>query len=205
MDLPLISYNGALIRETNSEKDLYHQPVSKEASLRVLEIARQAGIHLNFYLNDTLYMDELTSWGENYAKISRVTPYPVGDITQYLENLPHKILAIGEPERVDWLKLELNRELGEELNLVKSKPIFLEILAPGVSKGRSLAELTKRWGIAAAEVMAIGDAPNDLAMIEWAGVGVAIGNADPEVKECANLVVAEHEDDGVADAIERYL
>jgi len=205
MDLPLISYNGALIREANSGKELYHQPVPRAETLQVLEMARRTGIHLNVYLNDTLYMDELTVWGENYAKVARVTPHPVGDVTKYLEELPHKILAIGEPERVDWLKTELVHKFGNKLNLVKSKPIFLEILAPGVSKGKSLTELTKLWGIDQREVMAIGDAPNDLAMIEWAGVGVAIGNADTEVKASANLVVSDHEHDGVAEAIERYL
>ncbi|HBF39057.1 MAG TPA: hypothetical protein DDW50_17285, partial [Firmicutes bacterium] len=86
-----------------------------------------------------------------------------------------------------------------------SKPTYLEILAPGVSKGKALKEVSESWGFGQDEVMAIGDAPNDISMVEWAGVGVAVGNAVPELKKVATMVVTDHDHDGVAEAIDRMV
>ena len=80
LDVPLIAYNGAIIQEAISGQILYHRPVPSELALRLVPIFREANIHLNAYLNDELYMDELTEWGKIYAKNAGVTPHPIGDL-----------------------------------------------------------------------------------------------------------------------------
>jgi Cof subfamily protein (haloacid dehalogenase superfamily) len=204
LDVPLIAYNGALVQEAVSGEILYHLPVPPQAAARVILLFQQHGIHLNAYINDQLYMDELTSWGLDYAANSRVEAHPVGDLNRILSTGPaHKLLGLGSVEQIDAMQAELEHEFNGALEFVKSKPNYLEILAPGVSKRKALQELTAGWGLARSEVMAIGDAPNDLAMLEWAGVGVAIGNARDSVKRAADLVVADHNHHGVAEAITR--
>ncbi|TCL75209.1 hypothetical protein EDC14_1003141 [Hydrogenispora ethanolica] len=205
LDVPLIAYNGALIQEAVSGRVLYQRPVPPEEARRLIDLFREAGIHLNAYIRDELYMDRLTVWGERYAVNAGVEPHPVGDLKQFLEEPSPKLLGVGEPEAIDRIQERLRLEFGARLQFVKSKPTYLEILAPGVSKGLALAELAGLWGLDRSEVMAVGDAPNDLSMIEWAGVGVAIGNAWPGVKERADLVVADHDHDGVAEAIRRAI
>ena len=205
LDVPVIAYNGAIIQEAISGKILYHRPVPPEEARRLVPIFREAGIHLNAYINDELYMDELTEWGQKYAANAGVTPHPVGDLCRYLEEPSHKLLAVGEAERINWIQDRLRNEFGDRLQFVKSKPTYLEILAPGVSKGAALRELATGWGLSRNEVMAIGDAPNDLSMVAWAGAGVAIGNGVPEVKEKAVLVVADHDHNGVAEALDKLV
>jgi Cof subfamily protein (haloacid dehalogenase superfamily) len=206
LDLPLIAYNGAIIQAAGSDNILYHSPVPAQAAARVIPIFRRQGIHLNAYINDQLYMDELTSWGRDYAANAGVEPHAVGDLSRLLSTgRAHKLLGIGAIEQIDAIQGELEREFGGALQFVKSKPTYLEILAPGVSKRKALQELTAGWGLKRDEVMAIGDAPNDLAMLEWAGVGVAIGNAHDKVKQAADLVVADHDHHGVAEAITRLV
>jgi Cof subfamily protein (haloacid dehalogenase superfamily) len=206
LDVPLIAYNGAIIQETISGKDLYNQPVPAEAALKLVPIFRKYGIHLNAYVNDRLYMDKLTCWGEKYAANAGVTPHPVGDLCALLAAEPsHKLLGVGEVEQIDRIREFLRQEFGDRLQFVKSKPTYLEILAPGVSKGSALRELAGGWGFDRSEVMAIGDAPNDLSMVEWAGVGVAIGNACAVLKEAADLTVADHDHRGVAEAFEKVV
>jgi Cof subfamily protein (haloacid dehalogenase superfamily) len=201
-DVPLIAYNGALIQAADSGEILYNLPVPVQAAVRLLPLFRERRIHLNAYINDQLYMDELTEWGRDYAANSRVEPHPVGDLGRILKSGPaYKLLGLGPVEAIDAMHRELEREFGDVLKFVKSKPNYLEILAPGVSKGKALRELTAGWGLDRSEVMAIGDAPNDLEMIKWAGVGVAIGNACEMVKQAADLVVADHDHQGVAEAI----
>lgn len=206
LDVPLIAYNGAVIQEALSGEILHHRPVLGEHATRLVPVFRSRGIHLNVYIHDQLYMDELTPWGEKYAANAGVVPYPVGDLCELLrDEEPHKLLGVGEPEQIDAIQNELETEFGERLKFVKSKPTYLEILALGVSKGNALAELAKDWKMEPREVMAIGDAPNDLEMIAWAGVGVAIGNARDEVKRKADLVVADHNHCGVAEAIDKVV
>lgn len=205
LDVPVIAYNGAIIQEAISGKILYHRPVPPEEARRLVPIFREAGIHLNAYINDELYMDELTEWGQKYAANAGVTPHPVGDLCRYLEEPSHKLLAVGEAERIDWIQERLRNEFGDRLQFVKSKPTYLEILAPEVSKGAALRELAAGWGLNRNEVMAIGDAPNDVSMVAWAGAGVAIGNGVPEVKEKAVLVVADHDHNGVAEALDKLV
>lgn len=205
LDVPLIAYNGAIVQEAVSGEILYHRPVPPEEALEVLTVFRQNDIHLNVYVNDQLYMDQLTTWGQRYATNARVKAH-VADLAVLLkEHSSHKMLGVGELERIDALQEQLQSQFGEALNFVKSKPTYLEILAPGVSKGRALQELTAGWGFSREEVMAIGDAPNDLSMIRWAGTGVAIGNASEMVKNEADLIVTDHDHCGVAEAIHRVI
>lgn len=205
LDVPVIAYNGALIQEIMSGKILYHHPVPLDEARLIVPIFREAMIHLNVYINDELYVDELTEWGRKYAVNAGVAPRPVGDVLSYLKEPPHKLLAVGDRELIDSIQARLREEFGGRLQFVKSKANYLEILAPEVSKGGALRELAAVWGIDWSEVMAIGDAPNDLSMVAWAGAGVAIGNADPIVKEKATLIVADHDHNGVAEAFAKLI
>ena len=204
--LPIIGYNGALIYDILNGSVFYHQPVPVEVALKIIPYFKESQIHLNVYINDQLYMEELTSWGKTYAETAGVVPHPIGELTPLiLKSEPHKMLGFGEKEDIDRINIVLQNDFAGKIDMVKSKPSYLELLAPGVSKGNSLRILTESWGIGKEEVMAIGDAPNDLSMIEWAGVGVAIGNAYEVVKEKADLVVSDHNHDGVAEAIAKVI
>jgi Cof subfamily protein (haloacid dehalogenase superfamily) len=204
LDVPLIAYNGAIIQEAVSGQILYHNPVPCELAVELVPLFRSRNIHLNAYLDDQLYMEELTEWGKKYAANTGVTPHPVDDLIPLLQKAaPHKMLGLAGADEIAAIQKFLWQKFGAQLIFICSKPSYLEILAPGVSKGNALKEVTKMWGLKPEEVMAIGDAPNDISMVEWAGAGVAIGNAVPELKEVANLVVADHDHDGVAEAIEK--
>jgi Cof subfamily protein (haloacid dehalogenase superfamily) len=202
LDVPLIAYNGAIIQEATSGEIMYHRPVPSNLAIQLVPIFREKRIHLNAYLNDQLYMEELTERGKKYAANAGVMPYPVGNLIPLLQkDSPHKMLGIASVEELDPLQVFLQQKFPGTLFFTRSKPEYLEILAPEVSKADALREITSLWGMSQSEVMAIGDAPNDISMVGWAGVGVGIGNAVREVKEIATLVVADHDHDGVAEAI----
>jgi Cof subfamily protein (haloacid dehalogenase superfamily) len=205
LDVPLIAYNGAVVQEALSGKRLYHQPVPKELAARVIPIFQKAKIHLNLYLHNKLYIQAVTPWSEQYAASAGVTPHPVGDLPAILDEAPPKMLGIGTIAEIERIHIYLKHEFGAELNFTKSKPNYLEILAAGVSKGKALQFLAQTWGFDRSEVMAIGDAPNDLSMVAWAGVGVAIGNATAIVRKQADLVVSDNNHNGVAEAINQVI
>jgi Cof subfamily protein (haloacid dehalogenase superfamily) len=205
LDMPLIAYNGAMVREAVSGETLYHKPVPQEIALQVIPIFQELNFHLNVYLNERLYVKEWDHWSEQYQASAGVTPHPAGDLQKILSGSPTKMLGIGTIDAIEKMREELERRFGPQLDFTRSKPNYLEILAPGVSKRDALQFLAKKWGIDRTEVMAIGDAPNDLAMILWAGVGVAMANAVPDVRKQADVIVSGNNHNGVAEAIKKYV
>jgi Cof subfamily protein (haloacid dehalogenase superfamily) len=188
-----------------SDKILYSKPGPVEEAQKIISIFREDGIHLNIYLNDELYMEELTAWGEKYAKDVRVKAHVVNDIEKTMTVDPYKMLGIGNIECIEKMQKYLKNREDIKLDFIRSKPHYLEILARDVSKGNALKKLAETWGIDRSEVMAIGDAPNDVSMLEWAGIGVAVSNASDQVKKSADLLVAENNNNGVAEAINGIL
>ena len=112
---------------------------------------------------------------------------------------------LAEPEKLVHVEKKLQKQLQGELSVMRSKPYFLEFTEEGVTKGTSLHLLIQQLGITRDEVIAIGDSYNDLAMIEFAGLGVAMGNAPEDIKEKANHVTDTNMNDGVAKVVEELI
>ena len=205
LDIPLIAYNGAVIQESVSGKILYSNPVPLDDAFKVIDEFKTRGIHINIYLKDELYMNELTVWGDRYARDVRVKAHVVNDIKKIMDIEPYKMLGIGEVPVIEMMQEYLLGRDDINLDFIRSKPHYLEILASGVSKGSALKKVTESWDFDRSEVMAIGDAPNDISMIEWAGTGVAVGNASEPVKKSADMIVATNNNNGVAEAINKIL
>ena len=120
--------------------------------------------------------------------------------TQFL-----KVMMIDEPEILDKAIARIPAEVKKKYTVLKSAPYFLEILDKRVNKGTGVKSLADALGIKPEEIMALGDQENDIAMIEYAGMGVAMENAIPSVKEVANFVTKSNLEDGVAYAIEKFV
>jgi Cof subfamily protein (haloacid dehalogenase superfamily) len=203
LDLPLITYQGALVKYTDG-RQVCHLPIPLTVAGEAIELGKQFGIHINVYVNDELYMEEATHWGKDYASKVRV-PINLLDLPFGLRQEPTKILFIAEPEKLDEAAGELAKRFSDLINLTKSKDIFLEISHPKATKGNALKELAESLKINREEVIAIGDNLNDLDMINYAGCGVAVGNAVQTLKEAADLVTKMNDDDGVAEVIEKLV
>ena len=116
-----------------------------------------------------------------------------------------KMMMIDDPEILSGAFKKIPAEYFEKYTIVRSTPYFLEVLNSNASKGLALKELSEHLGVKKAEVMAIGDAENDLSMIEFAGTGIAMGNASETVKAAADYTVATNLEDGVKEAFERWV
>ncbi|MDI6908094.1 MAG: Cof-type HAD-IIB family hydrolase [Thermoanaerobacterales bacterium] len=207
IDVPLITYQGALVRKASGGPALLHRTVPLDAARALVGALRAGGLHVNVYLRDRLYMAELTPVGARYAAISGVEAHPVGDLLALLEGgeEPTKVLAIAEEEVLDGVMAEMLPVYGSAVHITKSKPHFLEFSHPRATKGAALAWLAERYGVPREAVVAVGDSYNDLDMVEFAGLGVIMGNARAEVKERADFVAPPNDRDGVAEVIERFI
>ena len=140
------------------------------------------------------------------AYLPRYLPYYA--IMEELPFEPVSVSAFGHPDVMRPLALNLMRELTGEVAIIQSgsnKNWGVEVYVAKVDKVLGMQTIASRIGVAKDEILAIGDHANDLEMIKWAGVGVAMGNALPEILRAADWVTADVTRDGVADAIERYI
>lgn len=218
--LPLIAYQGALIQNPLTQQIHRHWTVSHVTALQLLDHFEhsdlRAVLSVHFYLNDRLYVREITPITESYAERSGVEPIPVGDLRQLLQADPKKtlqpeptkILALSDdPSLIDRLFRTLRTHYKPaELYLTKSVATFFEATNPLVNKGTAVRHLAENiLGLTPAQVMTIGDNFNDVEMLAYAGVGVAMGEAPDEVKASANWVAPGVESDGVVAAIEQFI
>jgi Cof subfamily protein (haloacid dehalogenase superfamily) len=207
LDVPAITYHGAMIQEVISGEILFRRVIPSSFALQIIQDVMNRGVYVQIYLKDRVITSKLSELSEEYARISSVT-IEEADLASTISQEPEgveKILLMGEESALDQLAPILKKRYGEKIHLTKSKPCFLEMTDCTVNKGVALAALAERLGIKQEEVMAIGDSFNDLEMIVYAGVGVAMGNARREIQEQANIVTTTNQEDGVAEAIERYV
>ena len=205
LDVPLITYNGGLIKSCLSGETLLHQPVERELALEVLAFCREHDLYIQTYMNDKLYVKELDEHAVYYERFSGAPANAIGDRLYAAEQPPTKMLAMSTAEDIKEAYNIVKARFGNKLTVAISKPTFLEITHPLSNKGRALAFLADKLHIKQEEVMALGDSGNDLDMITYAGWGVAMGNASDAVKAAARLETLANDADGVAEAIEKYV
>ncbi|WP_425058443.1 Sugar phosphatase YidA [Sporomusa carbonis] len=205
LDVPLITYNGALIKSSLSEETLFHQPIKTELADQVLSLCRERGWYVQNYVNDELYVRELDEYANYYSRMSGVPAIAVGDRLYDGRQSPTKMLVMAGKEDIGKIYDTFKAVFGPRLSIVTSKPTFIEITDPAANKGRALAFLADKLQVKQEEVMALGDSGNDIEMLKYAGWGVAMGNASAAVKAVARLETLGNDADGVAEAIEKYV
>ncbi|HCE11245.1 MULTISPECIES: sugar-phosphatase [unclassified Enterococcus] len=203
----VITYNGSLVQKTKDQAIISEFGLSHEDYAFVEMTARQLGVHLHVETQDTMFTANRD-----------ISPYTVYEA--FLVNMPLKyrtpeemtpdlniikMMMIDEPALLDSVIPQLPAALTEQYNVVKSAPFFLEVLNKKAHKGAAVKKLAEHLGIDQSEVMAIGDNENDLTMVEYAGIGVAMANATENVRNMADVITASNEEDGVAKVINEYV
>ena len=182
-DFPLIAYQGAWIQDPATDELHQHLPLPVEIARELIDYFEQsplaAKLSLHVYLDDKLYVRDINPDTELYVGRSGIQANPVGDLRKILTDRPTKILAMSEDvQLIDSLLVDLRQRYPQEaVHITTSVPIFLEATQSGVNKGSAIDSIaTKLLGITAENVLAIGDNFNDVEMLAYAGIGVAMGN-----------------------------
>lgn len=204
---PGIFIQGLVIYDADG-KITHQQSLQPAIARQVITYAEDRGFSLLAYADGRILaktMDEkLFDAMAKYHETIEVA----GSLQNLLSEMPiNKLVAVGNDARsVKALRWQLTAQVGGGARLVQAGIAeMVEILPPGASKGSALKILTKDLRIPAENVMAIGDAENDIEMIQFAGVGVAMGQADQKIKDMATYVAPTNDEDGVADALEKYV
>lgn len=210
--LPLLAYQGAWIQDPATQQIHQHLPLSRTTTEQLLDYFESDGLlsllSVHFYINDQLYVREITPETQIYAKRADIKPIPVGNLRKTLTSEPTKILALSDDTAIiEQLLGSLRKQYTPaELYLTTSVASFFEATNPAANKGAAVRYLAEEMlGLKAENVMTIGDNFNDVEMIEYAGLGVAMGDAPADVQAIAQWVAPSVEEDGVAAAIEAFV
>lgn len=205
LDIPLITYQGALVKTSQGGQVLYHRFVPLELARQVIQTVNEYGYPINVYLDDRLFVEKITPEGEMYARRSNVPLHPAGDLLEFLQEDPIKVLVIQEEDKLQALEEKCRKIFGGKLYITRSQPMYLEFMHPEATKKRGLEAVASHLGIGPEKIMVIGDSYNDLEMFRFAGFSIAMGNARPEIKERADYVTKSNREEGVAEALEKFL
>jgi Cof subfamily protein (haloacid dehalogenase superfamily) len=205
IDDPVICYQGAVVADPNTGVFLRHVPIPRAVALEAIDAVVEAGFHVNCYVDDQLYVAEVTPEARAYADFQGLEIHAVGPLQKWLQDDPTKLVAVGDPAALDELESELKPRFAGKLFVSKSLPHFLEFAHPAVSKGSGLQFVADRLGFTPAETVACGDGENDRELLDWAGFGVAVANAHEDILARADLVVPDVEHEGVAQLLDAYL
>ncbi|MDD3654543.1 MAG: Cof-type HAD-IIB family hydrolase [Desulfotomaculaceae bacterium] len=205
LDLPLITYQGALVKNALSGEVLFYRPLPLVYAREIINRVRELGYHINAYLDDRLLMEQDTPGGRQYMQFSGVQAEIVGDLLEILYSDPTKVLVIADETLLDQLSAEFAPHYRNKIHISKSKPNYLEFSHLQATKGYALAMLATHYGVKRDEVIAIGDSYNDVEMLDYAGLGVVVGNAREEIKKRADYVSKGANGDGVVEALEKFV
>jgi hypothetical protein len=201
----LISNNGALIQESHTGNVVHEAKIKPELALALCDLAYAEDFAMQLYQDDIMYVSRQNEYSAYDQRVTGIRQVVVENFRAMVNEGCYKLIVPGHPTVLSHVESLTRTYFGKNLTVFTSRPYFLEIMSENTDKGTALAKVAGILGVNAEEVMAIGDSMNDEAMIRWAGVGVAIANADERIKKIADFVTdSTNDDDGVAEVIEKY-
>jgi len=205
LDDPVVCYQGAVVAEPKTGTWLRHVPIPIDLAREAIAAVQREGFGLNCYVDDQLYVAEVSKEARRYADFQHIELHPVGDLLAWLHAPPTKLVVIDDPDVLDGLEVRLKARFDGRLYISKSLPYFLELASPDVTKAAGFEFVARRLGFSRERTVAFGDGENDIELLEWAAYGVAVANAHDDVKAIADLVCASVDEEGVAQVVEAYL
>lgn len=203
----ILSYNGGCITDCRTGEHIYNKMLPDDVVAPLHHIIKKyAGIDILAYRKDYILSGgTINPYSELEAQINHVPLIPASDFVEQADGPNNKFLVTGEPQAIERVKNEIIGYFRSYLSVYCSDPFFLEIVPPGINKANSLLRLLTAIGLTADEMICCGDGYNDLTMIETAGLGVAMANAQPLVKEKADYITKSNDEDGVLHVINEFM
>ncbi|NLZ48935.1 MAG: sugar-phosphatase [Clostridiales bacterium] len=201
-----ITFNGSAVQTGKSGNMLFQKFMTGKDLHRIYKLSQEHDLNIHaFDKNGRLITPKANKYTDVEAEINKIQ-VQVEDFNNIkYDDKIIKVMIVDEPEKLDKLEKNMPKEYSADYSIMRSASIFLEFLKPGINKSIGLSVLSEHLNIAKEEIIAVGDADNDIAMIKYAGLGVAMDNAFPQVKEAADYITSSNNDDGVAEVIEKFI
>ena len=208
LETPIVNYNGALIWDEKRKKVIQHVPLDVEIARKVVEFGRKKYPELlvSIEILDKWYTDHYSEIPEYMTETAKhFTPDFVGPLEAFMTVPITKLMLIGDPKWIEDLEKQIPKKFAGKVAETRSDATLIQLMNPAISKAMALDNVAKSLGITPDEVLAVGDAPNDIHMLEWAGIAVVPENGWKEAKAVAHALVPSNDADGVAVALKKFI
>lgn len=202
----ILAFNGGRIIDCRTKQIIYNKTLPASVIPEIFEIVKQYDVDIITY-TDTQIISGIKSNPYNEIE-SRITGMPIVEVENFVEYIDfpiNKCLVTGEPEQIVQVEKHLKQRFHKYLSIYQSQPFYLEVVPQNIDKAQSLQKLLNSIGLTADQMICCGDGHNDLSMIEYAGLGVAMANAEPLVKEKADYITKSNDEDGVLYVINQFM
>ncbi len=202
----LMAYNGGRIVDAATDRVLFETCMPLEAAQEVMRALEKLPVTPILDDGRQFYVTDRNGYKVDYeCRNNNMSCVEVENLADFLQFAPVKILMSVDPAAIAGVQAQIAQLLPAELAVVQTAAFYLEVIPRAIDKGRGLVQICRALGLRPAEVIAFGDAENDIPMLRTAGVGVAMGNADAAVKAAADRVTRSNNEDGIAAALEELL
>ncbi|WP_338237838.1 Cof-type HAD-IIB family hydrolase [Persicobacter diffluens] len=200
----IIAYNGGVVMDMGNNEEIFNQRLTNQQIHDLYSYAHKSALNIMTYSDSHIISPSYCEYVKIEENLAQMPVELVNDFFELKEFDSPKCIIVGKPEKLQEIKPLLSMAY-PDLSVAFSKPFYLEITPKGIDKAASLDRLVKKLDITAEEVIAVGNAGNDLSMVEYAGLGVWVDNVDPELRDRADVIVASNNDDGVAEVVDRFI
>lgn len=200
----IISYNGAVITNLKENEIIFEQMLTKEQIHELYDYSVQRKTAIITYVDGAVVSESSSQYIDIELNITGMPFNKVANFKETVNSPAVKCILLEDPDYLKTLEKDL-KETMPHLSVSMSKPFFLEVAQHGIDKAASIKILAEKLGVLQSEIIAVGNAGNDLTMIEYAGLGVWVDNVTPELRDKGNVIVASNNHDGVAEVIERFI
>jgi len=206
LDTPMINYNGALVHEPRTGRIILHRPMEAKVARMIAAMARKMSpkVLVSAEVLDKWYTDRVEDTWRTETP-ANAQPDMVAPIGKWLNQPVTRLLLLGKRKWITDIYHVVATTMPGQTAMSRSEDCMLQIMHPSVGKGAALRAVAVEMGLDAEQVMAIGDNANDAGMLQWAGTGVAMGNASPHARRVADYVTDDHDADGAANAIAKLI
>ncbi len=211
---PIIACNGAIVKDLHNNSIIYESHIEPEVCFKVFDICRENDLYFHFYTEEKFYTKKLAysalkyiEWNKAMKEEEQLDIQLIDDPYELVSNFDEKVYKI----QINTDDMELLNKMRQVLEKIKEVEISkswhnnIEIMNKGVSKGNAVKHLAQSLNIKSEEVICLGDNENDISMLTYAGLGIAMGNAEEIVKKSANYVTVTNDEDGVVKALEKFV
>ena len=202
----ILAYNGGEIIDWKTGEMMYKNLLDPEVLPYLYQCAKDNNFAIVSYENEYVLTEHPDD--EYVLKEALLNVMKIKKVDNFLKAINHpiaKCLIVGDPTRLAVLEKEMYDHLKDRMGVFRSEPYFLELVPKGIDKARSLSVLLKEINMKKEEMIAVGDGFNDLSMIQYADLGVAMANAQPVVRENADYITLSNDEDGVAAVVEKFI
>lgn len=202
---PIITYNGAMIIDSETKEIIYDQQLKEEDSRQIIELGLSYDTTLVIWSNNKLYVNRIDDYITAYQSLSGEQARVVEDYEVLYKAGVTKVIWVNKAETLIRYQDEISAVMNLSISYCTSKPHYLEFFDSHVSKAKALEFIGNRNDISKEEMIAIGDGNNDIEMIEYVGMGVAMENATDRVKDVSNYITTSNDDKGIYNALQKFI